>query len=341
MGTATQVTDFSDLYTDLQNRVREQTGVSATENQAKRYINIALHDMHIGHTDSFPWSERSNMLVTQPRYTTGSATISKGSAALTGVNGTTLWNTQNDFGIENMQAGGKITFAGGLDVYEISSVTNDYTAVLTGKYVGTSLTTETYAYFEDEYALASDFLRPMDQQYFSDAINIDLISRSDFRRRFPVNGVPGHPKVGTIVDKTFGSDTTPVRKIRFHPPPDAAYNIPYSYVTSNLAVAADGTEQAQLVEDDDEPIVPLRYRHVLIFHGLYHWYRDKKNDQRSQEAKGEYEQVLTKIANDTEIGGKHASIRMRRDAYVRRAKRPWQRGSARYDTNGKFDRMEI
>jgi hypothetical protein len=131
-----------------------------------------------------------------------------------------------------------------------------------------------------------------------------------------------------------------VRKIRFHPPPDDAYNIPYSYVTSNLAVDSSGAELTQLVSDDDEPIVPLRYRHAIVFHALYHWYRDKKNDSRSQEAKGEYEQVLTRIADDTEIGGRHASIRVRRDRYVSRAKRPWGGGSSRYDTNGWFDRME-
>jgi hypothetical protein len=341
MGTATQVTTFSDLYTDLQNRVREQTGVSSTENQAKRYINIALHDMHIGHAEDFHWAERSAVLLTQPQYTTGTATIAKGSTALTGVNGTTLWNTQNAFGIENMRAGGKITFAGSLDVYEISSVTDDYNAVLTGKFVGTSLTTETYTYFEDEYALASDFLRPIDQQHFSDAIPIELIARTDFRRKYPTNGIPGHPKVGTITDKSFGSDTTPVRKIRFHPPPNDAFNIPYAYVTSNLAVTLSGAEQTQLVNDDDEPIVPLRYRHAIVFHALYHWYRDKKNDQRSQEAKAEYDQVLTKIANDVEIGGKHASLRVKRHSYVRGAKRPWRGGKRRYDTDGKFDRMEI
>jgi hypothetical protein len=240
-----------------------------------------------------------------------------------------------------MRVGGKITFAGGLDVYAIDSVASDFAATLTGKFTGTSLTEENYTYFEDEYELASDFLRPIDQQYFSDATPIDLISRSDFRRQYPVNGVPGHPKIGTIVDKSFSGDTTPVRKIRFHPPPDAAYNIPYSYVTSNLAVKADGTEQVQLVLDDDEPIVPLRYRHVIVFHALYHWYRDKKNDQRSQEAKGEYEQMLMRVADDTEIGGRHASIRPNRRGYVLRAKRPWSRGSARYDTDGKFDRMEI
>jgi len=339
MGTATQLTDFSDLYTDLQNRVREQTGVAATENQAKRYINVALYDMHVGRAENFPWTERSNLLITQPRYTTGTITTTKGSTAVTGAS--TLWNTANDFGNTNMQVGGKITVAGSLDVYEISALASDTAATLTSKFIDSDVTAGTYTYFEDEYALATDFLRPIDQQHFSDAVPIDLISRTDFRRNFPVNGVPGHPKVGTIVDKNFASDTTPVRKIRFHPPPDSAFNIPYSYVTANLAVTLAGVEQAQLVSDSDEPIVPLRYRHVIVFHALYHWYRDKKNDQRSQEAKGEYEQMLVRVADDMEIGGRHASIRPNRSAYVHRAKRPWSRGSARYDLNGKFDRMEI
>ena len=338
MGTATQLTDFSDLYTDLQNRAREQTGVSATENQAKRYINIALHDMHIGRAENFPWAERSAVLLTQPRYTTGTITTTKGSVTITG--GSTLWNTANDFGNNNMQVGGKITIAGSLDVYEISAVASDTSATLTGKFAGSDVTASTYTYFEDEYALDSAFLRPIDQQSFSDSIPIDLISRTDFRRQFPTNGVPGAPKVGTIIDKTFDSNTTPVRKIRFHPPPTDAINIPYSFVTSNLAVSSSGTEQTQLSADADEPIVPLRYRHAIVFHALYHWYRDKKNDQRSQEAKGEYEQVLTRIADDTEIGGRHASIRVRRDKYVRRAKRPWSGSTSRFDIDNRFDRLE-
>jgi len=339
MGATTQLTDFSDLYTDLQNRVRVTTGVTATENQAKRYINVALHDMHIGRAENMPWAERSAVLLTQPQYTTGTVTINKGDTTLEGA-GSPAWTTTNDFGIANVRAGGKITVAGALDVYEVSSVTDADTLEFTGKYAGADVAAVSYTYFEDEYALASDFLRPIDQQHFSDSIPIDLISRSDFRRRYPTNGVPGHPKVGTLVDKSFSGSTTPVRKIRFHPPPDAAFNIPYSYVTSNLAVSVAGSEQVQLSADTDEPIVPLRYRHVIVFHALYNWYRDKKNDQRSQEAKGEYEQILKRIADDTEIGGRHASIRPRRSAYVRRASRPWGGGGGRYDTDNRFDRME-
>jgi len=158
MSTATQLTIFSDIYTDLQNRVRVTTGVTATENQAKRYINIALHDMHIGRSENFPWAERSAVLLTQPQYTTGTITATKGSATIAG--DSTLWNTANDFGNNNMQAGGKITVAGSLDVYEISAVASDTSATLTGKFADTTVTDGTYTYFEDEYALDSCFFAP-------------------------------------------------------------------------------------------------------------------------------------------------------------------------------------
>ncbi len=339
MGTATQLTTFADFVRDLQNRAREQTGVAATENQAKRYINIALHDMHVGRAEIFPWAERSAVLLTQPRYTTGTVTATKGSTTISGTD--TLWKTANDFGNNNMQVGGKVTVAGSLDVYEISAVASDTSATLTGKFIDSTVTDGTYVYFEDEYSLASDFLRPIDQQNFSDSVPIALISRTEFRKKFPSNSVPGHPLVGTIIDKGFGSSTTPVRKIRFHPPPDAAFNLPYSYATSNLAVSTSGTEGVQLSADDDEPIVPLRYRHAIVFHALYHWYRDKKNDQRSQEAKLEYEQVLGRIADDTEIGGRHASIEPRRHEYIRRASRPWSGGGTRFETGTEFDRRLI
>jgi hypothetical protein len=52
VSSTSQLTTFSDIYTDLQNRVRVTTSVTATETQAKRYINIALQDMHLGTTTS-------------------------------------------------------------------------------------------------------------------------------------------------------------------------------------------------------------------------------------------------------------------------------------------------
>ena len=93
--------------------------------------------------------------------------------------------------------------------------------------------------------------------------------------------------------------------------------------------------------DTDEPIVPLRYRQALVLHALYHYYRDRKDDTRSGEAKGEYTDFMLRILMDTEIGESRPNIAPRVSQYRSRARRPWSgSGSRRFDIGNRFDRME-
>lgn len=337
MSATSQLTDFSDLYTDLLNRVRADTSATATSNQAKRYINLALHDMHIGSGERFPWAERSAILITQDDYSTGTLVATKGSTTITGTS--TLWNTANAFGVNNTRAGGKIVIDGGTEVYAFDSVASDTSATLTSAFTQTTTTASTYVYFEDEYALASDFLRPLDMQFFDQNAEVELIPRREFKLRYPRNKTVGKPRVSTILDKPFSGNTTPVRKVRFWKPPDDFYSLPYSYVTSNLAVSSAGAAQTQLSADADEPIVPLQYRHVIVFHALYHWYRDKRDDSRSQEAKAEYTDLMIRITGDQEIGRNRPQIRPRLESYVRSAKQPYSRRGSRHTTGSAFDEL--
>lgn len=335
MGAATQLTDFSDLYTDLQNRVRVKTGETATTNQAKRYINIALHDMHLGYREKFPWAERSATLTTQKPYSTGTVTISQGSTSLTGSG--TAWNTNNAFGVTNVRAGGKFVINSTVDVYTVSSVSSDTSVTLEEKYIRSDVSGGSYTYFEDEYALHADFLRPLDIRYFDQARTITLLNRREFKSRYVRNKTTGKIIAAMIADKSFNSNTTPVRKAVFHKPPDDYYLIPYSFVTNKLAVESNGTEATQLVNDTDEPIVPLYARHVIVFHALYHWYRDKKNDTRAQEAKGEYTDAVIRLVSDVEIGQSRPQIKPR-SVYKRHAARPYRR-SRRHVTGTAFDEL--
>jgi len=412
MGTTTQLTDFRDLYTDLQNRAREQTGIAATENQAKRYINIALQDMHLGQGEKLSWAERTATLITKAQYTTGTAAIIQSGSAVTGAG--TFWNTTSPAGnVVNVIAGGKIVFDGGKDVYRVASVASDTALTVASRFISTSVTAATYLYFEDEYELATDFLRPIDQQKFDNATSIDLVGRTEFRRRYPANKTTGKPHIGTIIDIPFeagatgsitaftnystlfagttlvvvsgvsglfsgqevvitgttnyngtynvvtvtplsfyikkahvGTETgtwtrvTSERRLVLHPPPSEIQMIRYSYVTSNLGVTALGAPIKNLENDTDEPIVPLQYRHAIVFHALSHWYRDKKDDPRSQEVANEYTSIMMRVLSDSEIGGAKPQFRPRLGTYRRRAKRPWRGGTGRYDINGEFDRFE-
>ena len=337
MGTTTQVTDFVDLYTDLQNKVRAATSVTATENQAKRYINTALQDIHIGFGEKFAWAERAEVLRTRATYSTGTLTATVGSTTLTGAS--TLWNTNDDFGITNMRVGGKIVIDGGTDIYGIASVSGDTAAVMDTAWIGTTASLLTYIYFEDEYTLHTDFLRPIDFQRFSSAAQIDLISRTEFRRRFPRNHLTGKPVIACLFDESSGSDTVINRRVRFFRAPDQAYLIPYAFVTNKLVVSSSGTLQTSFSADADEPIVPLQYRHVIVLHALFNWYRDKKDDQRSLEVKGEYNELMSRIVGDTEIGAPRPQITPRVSNYASRARNPWGGGSRRHVTGSRFDEI--
>lgn len=335
----TQPKDFSDLYTSLLNRVREQTTATATISQAKQYINTALQDMHIGYGERFPWCERSARLTTIAPYSTGTVSISQGSVTLTGTS--TLWATTNAFGVANARNTGKMAINGTPVIYEVSAVGGAGTITLGERYVGTTVTNGTYVYFEDEYDLSADFLRPLDTQFFDSRADIKIIDRTTFRRNYPANSVTGKPVAACIVDRAFVSNTTPVRRVAFYRPPDAAYSIPYNFVTNKLVVTSAGVAAQSLSADTDEPIVPFQFRHIIVLHALYNWYRDKKDDARSQEAKQEFVDLMLRTTGDTEVGERRPRIQPRMSNYRNNARAPYRSGVRSAHTLGsRFDRME-
>ena len=82
------------------------------------------------------------------------------------------------------------------------------------------------------------------------------------------------------------------------------------------------------------------FRHAIIFHALYHWYRDKKNDDRAQAAKAEYTDLILRMTGDYEIGQSRPQFRPRLGGYARSAKRPYSSGTrGRYALGPAFDEM--
>lgn len=339
MSATSQVTTFSDLYTDLLNRVRVSSGVTITDTIAKRYINIALQDIHMGFEYKFPWCEANFYLRTKAPYTTGTISASVGSSTFTGSG--TAWNTADSYGVTNAVAHGKIFANGDTNIYKVSSVDSNTQLTLYTKYVASSaLSGSEYTYFEDEYALTSAFLRPVDFSMFSPQMNIQLIPRDEFRRRYPVVNVSGRPRVACLVDsRTTGTDLTPVRKVIFYPYPDQAYIIPYTYISSAVAVTSAGAALTSMSSDTDTPIMPLRYRHAIVLHALYNWFLYRKDDARAESAKAEYNDIMLRIINDQDVAT-HTTFRLQpSNNYGVMAKRPYSyRGGRRiYDINSEFD----
>ena len=345
MSTTSQPTTYVDLYTDLQNRVRVQTGVTAVENIAKRYVNSALQAIAMNADYKLPWLERRTILITHAPYTTGTVSIADGTrTTVTGVD--TAWTTTNSrTGYANARATGKLIFAGSTqNIYNITSVDNATQITLAWRYTESSaLSAATYTYFEDEYNLASDFLRPVDYRQFSDATQLALISRKEFNRRYPRPNVSGAPRIAALIDIGFGTSTTPIRRVQLYPYPDTVHQLPYAYVTSNLAVSSAGVEASALSADSDEPNMPLRFRHIIVLEALCQWYRDRRNDNRYDAVKAEYELAKDRMLNDQDIATfAMAQIQPRVSSYKSRAMAPYRQRGGRMNisVNNSFDRME-
>jgi len=122
----TQVTSLVDMRLDFQFRLREVTGVTETNDATDRMLNTALQDIHVAPGNYVPWAVREATLITHAPYDTGTVAIDV-SSSRTAVTGTsTTWNTSdNNLGYNNARVGGRITFAGDVDIYDVSAVGSD------------------------------------------------------------------------------------------------------------------------------------------------------------------------------------------------------------------------
>jgi hypothetical protein len=345
---------FEDLYTDLLGRLHIPTTQSASVTKAKRQINTALQDMHVGQGEKFPWAERHAVLVTQSEWTFASTvSVTQGSANIT-LDTDDFTADRDGNGIyQNAEPGTKFIFNGDLTkLYEFQSAASATAGTLTSVFLGDTNAAATIRGFRAEYPLASDFLKPVDAKQFGDYRNLPLVDRILYRRLYPHSVTPGTPRVATIYERAIyqatpvADDEYQVKRILMHPAPSTVLQIPYSYVTSNLAInniTTTGSDTAgearpSMVDDDDEPIVPRQGRHAIVLYALAEIYRDARDDQRETSAREQYVDVVNRMIADTGVTSPRPRMRPSR-VYKARARRPYA-GRGRFDTGGRFDRLE-
>lgn len=333
MSSQTAPATLSELRTAFRERVRDASS-TALNTIIDRFLNEANYDIHLGNPITLPyWAVRRGVIVTRAPYTTGTVAITTASSR-TAVTGTsTLWTTTDSYGLANARVGGKMTFSGLTDVYEVSVVGGAGSITLGSQYTGDDLSGDSYVYFEDEYSLASDFGRILDLRMFSNDANIPLIGFMQFRRGFPTNLTRSRPRLAALVQLGFSGSTSARPRVIFGPAPDAVYSVSYEYLTTNLAVTSAGVEQTDMTGDTDEPILPRRYRQAIVYHALAQWYRDRKDDTRSQEAKAEYVDIMGRISGDTQIGQDRPRFHAK-SMFSRRRRR-----GGNFETNGEFDNL--
>jgi hypothetical protein len=203
------------------------------------------------------WLYTEANLILQPMITTGTVAVTQNSANITFSSGPAPDVDGYLF---------KVT--GFADAFRISTHTAGATAaVLDSVYTGDTNATATYTLMKTDYNLAADFARlisPMKAyQDNGEDGRIYSIAQRDFDSDYPANRITqGVPNRFTFMD----ADT-----VRFNAGGDYDgdyIRVDYDYIKTVTALTDSGSE---------EPLVPLRYRHVLADLGLYFLLLEKED----------------------------------------------------------------
>lgn len=283
---------FSELRTDFLESVKEPAG-SAINTIVNRFLNKALQYIH---EERWWWAERRATIQTKAPYTTGTIAVTEGSTTVTGTS--TAWATADAYGQNNARAGDKMTLGSDAVVHVIATVGSATSITLTDRYTGSTISSDGgYAVFQDEYALAADFDDVIDTRFFDDAHTISLIGAREFYWRYVRNSTRSTPKYATLIELGPSGSVALRRRVVVGPAPDQTYIIPYRYYTTNLAVSAAGVGAANLSADADQPIIPIRFRQLIILRAKQEWYSTReKNAALAEEARQDYQTLLARAS---------------------------------------------
>jgi hypothetical protein len=329
---------LSEMQTDFLESLREATGVTATNTIATRYLNRANHHLH---SEKWWWAERRGVIRTNPPYVTGTIDIATATSRTAVTGSGTLWTTTNTYGDANAVAGYKMTVGSITNVHIISTVGSATSITLDTPYTGDSdLDDSSYAIYNDEYSLATDFAELKDTRFFDEDREIRLIGSHEFYTTFARNSQRDKPKVATLVEIGPSGSVTLRRRVVLGPAPDDTYLIPYRYYTTHLVTGASGGLWANLTNSDDQPIVPLRWRQAIVTKAKAEWARDRKDDARATEWDNEYAAMILRARSTTGPTDDRPTIKPRVSSYWSHARRPYRSGTGgRLSTGSAFDEL--
>lgn len=254
-----------DILTNVLSRAEELVAGSAErETEAKAYLQAAYIAV-VGNGFPWPWAKKEppGILSTVAEITTGSVAVTLNSTAITFSSAPSVSVANRKFFVD----------ADGV-IYRISAHTAvAAAATLDRNFLGATATAAAYHVFQDEYNLASDFLRPFSKKAFlrsaHGSYRIPLIGEDESFGKFPYSGS----------GKTESSYCALIaeRRLRLSPWPTDARHYEYPYIFHPGVLTFDG------VAGTDTPIIsPAEDRIILSFFGVGNLLKDKDDDRADE-----------------------------------------------------------
>ena len=295
--------NFLDIYSDAMSRAKIPVTNTTKKNDMKTLINERYSD--VSNAMLWKWLVTQGHLDLAAYYNTGTAAVTVGSATVTITTGV----------VTSAMAGRRFMTVAHGEVYKIASVDTTANILTLGtEWHGATETAGAYYIDQEIHSLASDFDRMVDVQHAFWPYDVEMVDIHRFRE-IQSSNIKRHDKPSHSC--LIGLDSDGVMQIAFYPASDdEAIRLPYDYIKMITP----------LENDTDEPLIPDKFRHILVEGALADYYRDYlRQESIANTHEARYTSLLDRMAKDWQM--KEGILRLlpdiprfRRRGYVRR---PW------------------
>lgn len=185
-----------DIFINLVTDAEDITQVTGERPLVRRLCNQSL--AHLCGLQEWPFLWTLDWFQTTAEYTTGTVSITDGSAVITGTG--TTWTAA--------MVGRKIRFEGSIANYTIKTFTSTTSITLDQTYQGTTDTDATYTIFKDEYLLRADVDSQKRIRQAENGIALFSLSATEFDEWYPSPTSMGIPSLDVFQGKATKTYTT-------------------------------------------------------------------------------------------------------------------------------------
>lgn len=271
-------------FLELRKRIAELSGLdqadTSTDMRLKAWTNEAYKD--ISAFFDWPWLLKQAIIQTQPDLTTGTISVTNGSAAAT-------LSSAPSASVGSLANKWAIKIEGSDDFYFISTHTmGDSALILSNNYLGTT-GSKTYELKKLYYSLPADVDRLQDLRATVDnhqLIEIDPMTLDNLVPMIPAgNNTPNYFYF-------FGYDTNQNWQIGFESTPAIQSNLLLRYYQ----------KITELSLDTDVPLVPVKYHNVIVYGTIALYGYMFIDDTRVQIADAKFKEILIQMTRNFKPG---------------------------------------
>lgn len=325
-----QIKTFGDIISAILRRCKLSSDDTDAIDAIKEFINTRNQEICTGPDAKYSWLYENRDLIINARYSTGTVAVTNGSRVVQGTS--TVWT--------NAFLGRKFYISSAsMDIYTIIAIdTVNQKLFLSADYQGSTVSGSAYFIYQDEYGLWPDLddIESVYHDYYQSTltpISSDQMDQLHIERRL-TEGWASHYTVSGMKSYEGVALGKMVLGYDFLGAPDslAMTIFPSIYSQSYVMHVKYAKKVPELVDDGDEPLVPIKYRNILVY-GAASDYLAMQNDTMAGFFNSKYEQILQRLRADI----KDTSNKTR----IVATKKHWANNSMTFFSGTRFNKTEV